>query len=133
MRPRFSVRVLLVAVALLAVACYQLLVRPRVMAERFVAAVNKRDFTQAQTLLQHPDPRILNRFFTFSSVQIRSRRIVSIYAEMLPREWRDIAACHRRVIFRVGFRDDRDGRHVEWIEDIRMLARWNGLDVSTWP
>jgi hypothetical protein len=133
MRPRFSVRVLLVVVSVLAFVCYLLLVRPSVLADQFVAAVNQRDFMAANSLLLHRSSRLNEKFTEFETVAPDSKRIAFIYAEVLPREWRDIRSCQRRLIFRVGIHDDSNGRHIEWVEDTPMLARWDGLHVSDWP
>jgi hypothetical protein len=129
MRPRFSVRVLLAGVALLAAGCYLLLVRPSLLAERFVAAVNARDFRVAEALLKPQQFRSganLIAYYTSPPPDPRTK-IVLIYAEVLPREWSDIWSFRRRVIFRVAFHDDANGRHIEWAEDTRLVAGFDGV------
>jgi hypothetical protein len=131
MRPRFSVRWLLLAFAVLAAVCYLLFERPTVIAERFVAAVHQRDYATAQALLQRP--HLWSGGESFALYVPRSReksaRTVLMYAEVLPREWSDIWRFQRRVIFRAALQDDSDGRHIEWSEDTQMVAHVGGLEV----
>jgi hypothetical protein len=133
MRPRFSVRLLLIVFAVLAVVCYVLLARPTLMAERFASAVNNRDYGAAHSLLR--DQRFWRRssFFAIYTPQSATptSKTVLIYAEVLPREWSDIWSFQRRLIFRVALVDDNDGRHVEWTEDTEMVAHIDGLEVVT--
>jgi hypothetical protein len=130
MRPRFSIRLLLVAFAVLAAACYVLFARPTVLAERFVAAVMGRDFRAAQSLLRNRDDRSLDDILgggTRRGNQATSK-VVLVYAEVLPREWTDLWAFQRRVILRVALQDDSNGRHTDWTEDARLITRPWGLD-----
>jgi hypothetical protein len=132
MRPRFSVRVLLVVCAVLAIACYLLFARPTAIAEQFVAAVNARDFHVAESLLK-PQPfrsgKSLIEYYTSPSPNPATKAVL-IYAEVLPREWNDIWSFQRRVIFRVAFHDDTGGRHVEWAEDTRLVASFGGVQPA---
>jgi hypothetical protein len=133
MRPRFSIRVLLVVFAVLATVCYVLFARPTVIAERFVTAVMGRDYRAAQSLIQYRDVRSLEVVFGVNNSLGRrsTTRIVLIYAEVLPREWTDLWSFQRRVIFRVALEDDSEGRHTEWTEDTRLVAGPRGLEVVT--
>jgi hypothetical protein len=132
MRPRFSIRLLLLLIAVVAATCYVLLVRPTEIAKRFVAAVNERDHLAAKSLLPKRDFWSGRDFIAISNPPSKSEptRIVSVYAEILPRDWSDIWSFQRRVIFRAGFHDDRDGRHIEWTEDTQLVARFNGLKMA---
>ncbi|MCI0332409.1 MAG: hypothetical protein L0228_04205, partial [Planctomycetes bacterium] len=58
MRPRFSLRWLFLATALVAVLCYWL-VYPTVVANRFVRSVAAKDYALADTCFQNPNDRIL--------------------------------------------------------------------------
>ena len=131
MRPRFSMRLLLVVVTILAATCYVLLVRPTVIAKRFVAAVNERDQVAAQSLLPSRDFWMGREFLAISNPPAKevAPRLVFVYAEVLPREWNDICAFQRRIVFRAGFHDDRNGRHIEWTEDTQLVAHFNGLKL----
>ncbi len=131
MRPRFSIRLLLLVITVLAATCYVLLVRPTVIAKRFVAAVNERDQLAAQSLLPRRDFWIGREFLAISNPpgKDETARLVFVYAEVLPREWNDICSFERRIIFRAGFHDDRGGRHIEWTEDTQLVARCNGLEM----
>ena len=129
MRPRFSVRLLLLFITVLAATCYVLLVRPTVIAKRFVAAVNERNQLAAQSLLPNRDFWIGREFLAISNPPEKDEtaRLVFVYAEVLPREWNDICAFQRRIIFRASFHDDRNGRHIEWTEDTQLVAHFNGM------
>jgi hypothetical protein len=132
MRPRFSVRLLLVIFAVLAAACYLVFARPTVIAERFVAAVKARDFRVAELLLKPQRFRSganLIAYYMSPSAEPTTKAVL-IYAEVLPREWSDIWSFQRRVIFRVAFHDDTDGRHIEWAEDTRLVAGFDGVRAA---
>jgi hypothetical protein len=130
MRPRFSVRLLLVIVALLAAACYVLLVRPSVIAARFVTAVNNRDYRLAESLLKPKFPTGVNLVAHYTAPSPNPQiKTVLIYAEVMPREWSDIWLFQRRVIFRAALHDDTEGRHVEWVEDTRLVAGVDGVRI----
>jgi hypothetical protein len=123
MRPRFTIRWLLVLVAALATLCYVLFVRPTVMAYRFVEAIEQRDYSAAKVLLHSYRPnRITPPLEDTESINFA-------YAEVLPREWSDIWALQRRLILRIRRQDDDDGRHIEWTEDWDVVARVNRLEV----
>ena len=124
MRPRFSIRLVLVVAALLATASYVLFVRPANVAHRFVEAVNEQDFTAARSLLIDQD------FWLFDDDSGDARKSVyRIYAEVVPREWPDIWSLQRRVLVRVMRRDDTGGQRVDWTEDIDMVAHISGMEV----
>jgi hypothetical protein len=124
MRLRFSLRCFLAAVVpLVAVAVYLFVVRPTSLAERFVAAIKARDYDAAQSMVPREDAWII------SPSKHRTQTIFLIYAEVMPRDWRDVWMCQRRIIYRVGFRDNSYGRLVEWTEDNDLVARSFGLDV----
>lgn len=124
MRPRFSIRLLLVVVALLAVALYILFVRPTTVAERFVDAVNERDFDTARSLLIDQD------FWLFRDDPTSVPKSVQrVYAEIVPREWSDIWSLQRRILLRVIHQDRSNGRRVDWTEDTDVVAYINGVEV----
>jgi hypothetical protein len=103
--------------------------RPTVIAERFVAAVKARDFRVAELLLKPQRFRSganLIAYYMSPSAEPTTKAVL-IYAEVLPREWSDIWSFQRRVIFRVAFHDDTDGRHIEWAEDTRLVAGFDGV------
>jgi hypothetical protein len=130
MRPRFSLRWFLFGIAVLAAVCYVLPVRPTVIADQFVAAVNARDYAAAQSLFRNPITLTAVDFNALIAPGRESTTTAFIYAEVLPRQWRDIGSFQRRLIFRVRFHDDRDGRHLEWTQDTPLVARWSGLDLA---
>ena len=118
MRLRFSLRLAFVVTTLLAAALYWFVARPTILAHRFAAAVNKRDYETAKPLL--PD------FWLFSAQPDNS--IDLVFVEVLPREWSDIWNSQRRLILRLGRHQNAEGRHVEWTEDTDVVAHINGLE-----
>ena len=105
MRPRFSIRLLLLVITVLAATCYVLFVRPTVIAKRFVAAVNERDQVAAQSLLPSRDFWMGREFLAISNPPEKDEtaRLVFVYAEVLPREWNDICAFRTPNYFPRGF------------------------------
>jgi hypothetical protein len=119
MRPRFSIRWLLALFAASASVCYVLFVRPTTLAHRFVEAVAERDFDTVESLLGH-------RLAVFKT---DSQSVDRVYAEVMPRDWSDIWALRRRLLLRVSFHEDKDGRHIEWVEDTDLVAHINGVKL----
>jgi hypothetical protein len=109
-------------VSLLCIPLYWCVARPTILANRFVAAVNNRDFELAKTLL--PGLWLFNR-------QPNSPPLDMIYAEVFPREWTDLHMFQRRIIVRIGRHRDNRGQHVEWTEDTDIVARPQGLKIET--
>jgi hypothetical protein len=124
MRLRFSVRLMFVLVTLLAISLYWFVARPSLLANRFVAAVNAHDFETAASLFDGKTTWALNRG------PQRNVVIDRVYTELLPREWSDMWNGERRIIFRVAYHQDDDGRHVEWTSDTDIIARPTGLHAS---
>jgi hypothetical protein len=127
MRPRFSIRWLLVLIAALALCCYVLFVRPTVIAHRFVDAIKHRDLETAQGLLLNNWPHGITPPLD------ASESIEFVYAEVLPRDWNDIWALQRKLILRVRRRDDRDGLYIQWTSDTDLVAHINGVKYSSPP
>ncbi len=101
---------------------YWCVARPTILANRFVAAVNNRDFRAARDLL--PD------FWLFDG-RPNAPRPDMVYAEVFPREWTDLHMFQRRIIVRIGRHYDNQGQHVEWTEDSDIVVRPQGLEVET--
>jgi hypothetical protein len=123
MRPRFTVRWLLVFIAASATLCYVLFVRPTVVAYRFVTAIERRDYAAANGLLLH------NWRYGITPPLRNTESITFAYAEVLPREWSDIWALRRRLILRIRRKDNSDGRHIEWTRDWDVVAHVRGLEI----
>jgi hypothetical protein len=120
-RLRFSLRWLFVAFTFLAVALYLSVIRPTLLAHKFVSAVSRQDFSEAKNLM-------------VSSV--RWSRIVDqknlpdpdhIFADLLPWDWRDVLHARRRIVLRIARHNDYRGAHVEWTEDSDVVATALGL------
>ena len=121
MRPRFTIRLTIIAITLIGVACYVLFVRPSNVAYRCIRAINERDHAAAHLLKRdHLSGDI------FGSLKDPSTTFV--YAEALPREWRDVWSFQHRFIFREGRKDTSNGRHVEWMRDTLMVAFVDGVE-----
>jgi hypothetical protein len=112
-----------IVVALSAVAVYWFISRPTILANRFVAAVERQDYKTAKSLLR-------NEYWFFDPAAEFTDSIDRIYAEVLPREWSDFRACQRRLILRVSRHEDTDGRHVDWTEDTDVVASSSGLEIK---
>jgi hypothetical protein len=138
-RPRFSLRLLLVVFALLALALYLCVVRPTALAEQFVAAVSDRDYTTAQQLLGD------KRDWSVAGKSLQGRVPKAMYVRLLPREWGDVYRCRRRVVLTVAWRHytklppPQQGAFIEWTEDIEIFSGPRGLQIApngsnlVWP
>ncbi len=123
MRLRFSLRLVFALITLSAIALYCFVVRPTMLAQKFVVAVSRQDYGAAKQLMIG---------------EATWRRIVEqhnfpapdrIYAELVPREWQDVWRGRRRILFRVARHNDFRGAHVEWTEDTDFVAGARGLDA----
>jgi hypothetical protein len=123
-RPRFSLRLVLVAFALLSVLLYVLIIRPTTLANRFVDAVGRRDYDAAQALMSNAGEwdGVVNPPQVFKADRV--------YAELMPREWEDVWSCERRIVLRVARHNDRNENYVDWTEDTDVVAHPHGLKVQ---
>jgi len=126
MRPRFSVRLLLLTVALLAIGFYALFVRPTVVADRFVNLIEQGDYDAAYKFFWGASPQTFHEREPNQSVE-------RVYAEVLPREWSDIWTFQRRILLRLHFHDDMGGRHVDWTEDSDIVVRIITTEIAVGP
>jgi hypothetical protein len=121
-RIRFTIRLMFVITAVLAVTLYILFVRPTLIANRFVARIMSRDYPTVNSLLvSHEMPGLDDETGT----------VEKIYAEVLPREWEDICKCQRKIVVRFIHHQDEGGRRVDWTSDIDLVAGFNGRVVMT--
>jgi hypothetical protein len=104
MRPRFSLRWLLIAFTLLAVAFYLCFVRPTVIAKEFVNAVNmggeSRDSAFTSAAFGTKRGILPSYFFLDRGAE----------AHLIPRTWSDIWRCQRRIGFMKPVDDRNEGR-----------------------
>src|SRR4051794_20276505 len=109
LRPRFSMRWLLIAVAVLTVLLDVLFVRPTVVANQFAGAIEEHDFERAASLLEGGDK-------TSFATNYSARQNTNIACEpsVSPRAWSDI--WHFRRIISVDshvsakYRNKRTGK-----------------------
>ena len=121
MRLRFSLRLAFLLLTLVAVALYVLYVRPTSIAERFVNAVEQRDYEASRSLLVNNELSVFNhgpKYFV---------DVDFLYAEIMPREWSDLLKCRRRLLFRIGDHDYTNGYRVESTSDFDALATPRGI------
>src|SRR4051812_5073010 len=122
-RPRFSIRLLLIVVSISAIACYWLFVRPTVLAERFVVAIRDRDLKKAKSLFVADSPDVL--------ADDKSRggagTVVDMDADLLPREWNEIWKRQRRITLNSVFYKDGDKTNGTWTQQAEIVVTANGL------
>jgi hypothetical protein len=94
-RPRFSMRWLLIAFTLIAIALYVFFVHPTVAANRFVGAVNRDDFRELTALGMLKDLKSISKDFSFENC--------TVSAELKPRTWRDLYKFRRKVLVHIAF------------------------------
>lgn len=95
LRPRFSLRWMLILFALFGVLFYLLFVRPTVLANEFVAAINGHDYERANSLFDFV-PTIRG----FSSFRGETCWYMG---EVRPREWSDLWHCRRIIRVEYGW------------------------------
>ena len=98
MRPRFSLRWLLIAFTVLSVIFYVLFIRPTVIAQSYVARAKSGDFSDVENLC-HTDTRLADNL----QYAWRMDRIDFSTAEkqlhLEPRTWNDLRRFQRRLLF----------------------------------
>jgi hypothetical protein len=128
MRPRFSLRLILGAIGIFAVLLYVCVVRPTMLANRFVAAVNAQNVDTVDSYLGNRDWREeANTGLTRGP----ATRTDHIYADLFPRDWGDWLLCRRRIVLRIARHWDDHGHRAEWTEDIDLGVRATGITI--WP
>jgi hypothetical protein len=93
MRPRFSLRWLLILFAVCGFAFYLCFVRPTVIANKFVHLVESGDFQGAESLSVEHNRRLLTEYFASEPELVEAR--------LLDRTWRDLLKMQRRIDIRV--------------------------------
>jgi len=89
-RPRFSLRWLLIAFTLAAVAFYVCFVHPTIRANRFVSAIKRGYFEELKALKMHEKLGV-------------SLEDCKVTAEVKPRTWRDVYKFRRKALVQVAF------------------------------
>jgi hypothetical protein len=128
-RPRFSLRFVLLAFALLAVALYVFVVRPTALANRFVAAVSEQDYIAALRVMRGDEEA--KQLLELVRPE-HSSKPDRVYAEVMSREWEDWWRGQRRVIFRRTLHSSQNG-FVDWTEDTDIVSGTLGLEIQKTP
>jgi hypothetical protein len=90
MRPRFSIRSLLILVSVISIACYVAFVRPTIFANRFSDAVIAKDFVRAESRFCDPSNHVL----TESIDDGRAYRVKVLRSR---RKWQDRCKLQHRM------------------------------------
>lgn len=93
MAPRFSLKWLLIAFAILGVALYVAFIRPTALANRFVFLVDHDESQKAESLFIEPRKPFDSGFGELPPPVVR--------ANLLPRTWEDVFAMQRRLEVKV--------------------------------
>ena len=94
MRPRFSIRTLLILTGVVATACWWI-VRPSIVAQRFVAAIDQNNFASIDAMWSGPKLVDIYRIESLNSGQMDWR----IRALPERRTWHDLWQGVRRIHF----------------------------------
>ena len=84
MRPRFSLKWLLIVFTILGVAFYVAFVRPTVIANRFIESLKDTEYTTLPSDLAGQDEMLRTRKWKFKDARLE------------PREWADVWRCRQR-------------------------------------
>lgn len=103
---RFSLRTLFAGATLVALACYWM-IRPTVIAERFVRAVSAKNYERADAYFRDPNDRFL------FDMQEKHWRFFA-RAELEPCSFRDFVRGHRLVGLQVSYGDAGPMRKLTW-------------------
>jgi hypothetical protein len=113
MRPRFSLRWLLIFTAAVAVACYWWIARPTITANRFAAAVEQGEFAAAESMASDSETQTLFKtmFSTLeqlkklaptnaanSDATLAEKFAPMIQVKLAPRSWNDLLYSERRLV-----------------------------------
>jgi hypothetical protein len=110
MRPRFTIRALLILMAVVAFACYWWVGRPAIFARRFADALARDDVAAADAMCLDPNRRFINRaayyFRPRGSVNPNSQGEgnlppIKFAADILPRTWDDLRRGRLRVVLQI--------------------------------
>jgi hypothetical protein len=126
MRPRFSLRWLLIAVAVLAIGLYVLFIRPTVVAQRFVAAIGRGDYSDLGTMR---GSKLLQRFASESD-RVTSAD-VEIFARLEPQTRDDVFKFQRRLWVFIFFPKEDKPVERPYQKGIWVTAGIGGVRMET--
>jgi hypothetical protein len=119
-RPRFSLRLFLLFVSATSAAFYWWFVRPTVIAQRFVAAVEAKDFSRAESFCSESNCEFL-------TPHISDARSTEVAVKILPRRWSDIYHGRRLMSLRVVPGEPRPGTNDFVGCQANLVATASGL------
>ena len=90
MRPRFSLRLMMVAMTFSAIASYWLFVRPNSVAQQFVDLVRAKEYREAELLCG-------DSTHSFLVDQVDSFGECEVEATLFPRRWSDLVRLQQRM------------------------------------
>ena len=96
MRPRFSIRTLLVLTALAAAACYWWISAPTQVALRFKQAVESADYRSANAMFLEANKSVRD-MFTRDPDTTSAVPAAGLTVRVLPRSWTDLVRRERRL------------------------------------
>lgn len=114
MRPRFSLKWLLIAFTTLGGAFYAAFVRPTVVASRFVNAIDDGDYSALETAAIFGDHDLKNAQ-ELGTDHFTGSRMTSIRTRLVPRSWMDLLACRRWIWLELCYHESASvGLTDEW-------------------
>lgn len=120
MRPRFSLKWLLICFTVASVVLYVIFIRPTAIAERFVSRVENRDFDAIQPLSFHGQS-FAGMLGEEGHTLEECGDQVLVKAELEPRTWEDFFDCQRRISLEVS------AERSQWRRRSSVVASVDGL------
>jgi hypothetical protein len=117
----------MIVFAIMAAGLYLQVVRPGILARRFVGAVSRSDFTSAEALMVPRDNTLEGRQLDSSITLDR------VYAELSDATWRDLLLGRRHIRLQRAYSMRSGGAYVDWTEDVDVVATWRGVSEIRTP
>lgn len=114
MRPRFSLRWLLILFAVLSVVLYLLFIRPTVNANRFVDE------------FEESSDAAIGSFGNKTLIQVFENEVNPVRVLIEPRTWHDVWQSQRRIRFQT-VRPDPKYAYEAWVDTIQLRATVTGM------
>jgi hypothetical protein len=125
---RFSLRRMLLIVAILAGGCYFWFVRPTTIANQFISAAEKKDFAQADSLHRRKRP-CGNTWLPFV-VLVDGDTEYKLNAILFEREFGDVVRGRRRFVIYATPINDGSKTPIQWGTQSTLVATNLGVSAS---